>query len=53
MKNDRIHVIDKDSSFLHYARYEGMKKPRALCIDINDNVYVGEWNTTSLKVISR
>ena len=53
MKNDRIHVIDKDGGFLHFVRYEGMKKPRALCIDENDNVYVGEWNTTSIKVISR
>ena len=33
MKNDRIHVIDKDGGFLHFIRYEGMKKPRALCID--------------------
>ena len=53
MKNDKIHVIDKDGSFLHYVRYEGIKMPRALCIDENDNVYVGEWNTTSIKVISR
>ena len=53
MKNDRIHVIDKDGGFLHFVRYEGRKKPRALCVDENDNVYVGEWNTTSIKVISR
>ena len=53
MKNDRIHVIDKDGGFLHYVWYEGIKMPRALDIDENDNVYVGEWNTTSIKVISR
>ncbi|XP_078327598.1 uncharacterized protein LOC111117709 [Crassostrea virginica] len=53
MKNDKIHVIDKDCSFLHYVRYEGIKMPRALCIDENDHVYVGEWNTSSIKVISR
>nr|XP_022312588.1 uncharacterized protein LOC111117709 [Crassostrea virginica] len=53
MKNDKIHVIDKDGGFLHYVRYEGIKMPRALSIDENDNVYVGEWNTTSIKVISR
>nr|XP_022312587.1 uncharacterized protein LOC111117708 [Crassostrea virginica] len=53
MKNDRIHVIDKDGGFLHYVRYEGIKMPRAFCIDENDNVHVGEWNTTSIKVISR
>ena len=53
IKNDRIHVIDKDGGFLHFVRYEGMKKPRALCIDKNANVCIGEWNTTSIKVISR
>ena len=53
MKNDRIHVIDKDGGFLHFVRYEGIKMPRALSIDENDHVYVGEWNTTSIKVISR
>ncbi|XP_078327591.1 uncharacterized protein LOC111115561 isoform X1 [Crassostrea virginica] len=53
MNNNKIHVIDKDGSFLHYLWYEGIKMPRALCIDENDNVYVGEWNTSSIKVISR
>ena len=53
MNNDKVHLIDKDGSFLHYVRYEGIKMPRALSIDENDNVYVGEWNTTSIKVISR
>nr|XP_022312589.1 LOW QUALITY PROTEIN: tripartite motif-containing protein 2-like [Crassostrea virginica] len=56
MNNNKIHVIDKDGSFLHYLSYlwyEGIKMPRALCIDENDNVYVGEWNTSSIKVISR
>ena len=53
MKDDWIHVIDKDGSFLHYLWYEGINMPRALCIDENDNVYVGEWNTYSIKVISR
>ena len=33
MKIDRIHIIDKDGSFLHYVRYEGIEMPRALCID--------------------
>ena len=50
MKNDRIHVIDKDGGFLHFVWYEGMKKPRTVCIDENENVYVVEWNTTSIKL---
>ena len=28
IKNDRIHVIDRDGGFLHFVRYEGMKKSR-------------------------
>ena len=53
MKSEKIHVIDKDGRFLYYARYEGIKMPRALCIDEKDNLYVGEWNSSSIKVISR
>ena len=52
MKNDQIHVIDKDGGFLYTVQYEGIKMPRALCIDEEDNVYVGEWNTDSIKVFS-
>ena len=52
MKNDRIHVIDKNGGFLYTIQYEGIKMPRALCIDNKDNVYVGEWNTDSIKVLS-
>ena len=52
MKNDRIHVIDKDGGFLYTVQYEGIKMPRALCIDEKDNVYVGEWNIDSIKVLS-
>jgi hypothetical protein len=53
MKNDKIHVIDQDGGFLHYIQYDGMKKPRALCIDENDQLYVGEWDSDVIKVISR
>nr|XP_022308922.1 uncharacterized protein LOC111114752 [Crassostrea virginica] len=52
MKNDQIHVIDKDGGFLYTVQYEGIKMPRALCIDEKDTVYVGEWNTDSIKVLS-
>ena len=52
MKNDGIHVIDKDGGFLYTVQYEGIKMPRALCIDEKDNVYVGEWNADSIKVLS-
>lgn len=51
MKNDKIHMIDEDGEFLHYIQYDGMKMPRALCIDEKDNLYVGEWNCDVIKVI--
>lgn len=53
MKNDKIHVIDKDGAFLHHVTYDGIKMPRAICIDENDNLYVGEWHTDTIKVIAR
>jgi hypothetical protein len=53
MKNDKIHVIDQDGGFLHYIQYDGMKMPRALCIDKKDDLYVGEWNCDVIKLISR
>lgn len=53
MKNNKIHVVDKDGEFLHHVIYDGIKLPRALCIDKNDYVYVGEWDTDCIKVISR
>jgi hypothetical protein len=53
MKNDNIHVIDQDGGFLHYIQYDGMKMPRALCIDENEKLYVGEWNCDVIKLISR
>ena len=52
MKNDGIHLIDKDGGFLYTVQYEGIKMPRALSIGHRDNVYVGEWNTDSIKVLS-
>eukprot|EP00105_Crassostrea_gigas_P041866 XP_019926014.1 PREDICTED: uncharacterized protein LOC105335830 [Crassostrea gigas] len=53
MKNDKIHMVDKDGEFLHHVTYEGIRMPRALSIDSNDHVYVGEWDSDSIKIISR
>uniref|UniRef100_A0A8W8NTS0 Tripartite motif-containing protein 2 n=1 Tax=Magallana gigas TaxID=29159 RepID=A0A8W8NTS0_MAGGI len=53
MKNNKLHMIDKDGAFLYYVTYEGIRMPRALCIDENNHVYVGEWNTDVIKVIAR
>lgn len=43
--NVKLHVVDKDGAFLYHVTFDGVKMPRALCIDKNDSVYVGEWNS--------
>nr|XP_034321613.1 uncharacterized protein LOC105333286 [Crassostrea gigas] len=53
MNNDKIHVVDKDGEFLYHVTYDGIKMPRALCIDGNDRMYVGEWDSDAIKVIAR
>lgn len=53
MKNDRIHVLDKDGDFLYHVTYSGIKMPRAVCIDEKDRVFVGEWDSDAIKVIAR
>lgn len=53
MNNDKIHMVDKDGEFLHHVTYEGIRMPRALSIDGNDHLYVGEWDSDSIKIISR
>lgn len=51
MKNNKINLIDKDGVFFYYVIYEGMKMFWVLCIDEDDNVYVGEWDFDVVKVI--
>lgn len=53
MKKDNIHLIDKDGTFLYLITYDGIRMPRALCMDKNDTLYVGEWHTDTIKVIPR
>nr|XP_034321614.1 uncharacterized protein LOC117688059 [Crassostrea gigas] len=53
MKNDKLLVVDKDGEFLHQVTYDGIKMPRAVCIDENDRVFVGEWDSDAIKVIAR
>lgn len=56
MLNNTIHLIDKDGQFLHYVTYEGIRMPRALCIEETpdeDKLYVGEWDSDSIKILSR
>ncbi|XP_062588689.1 uncharacterized protein LOC134250341 [Saccostrea cucullata] len=52
MVKNRIHVINQNGELLHYIQYKDMHKPRALCIDEDDNMYVGEWLSEEIKVLS-
>lgn len=53
MKNERIHVVDKDVDFIYNVTYNGIIMPRAVCIDENDRVFVGEWDSDAIKAIAR
>ncbi|XP_062583820.1 uncharacterized protein LOC134245558 [Saccostrea cucullata] len=52
MVRNRIHSIDENGELLHYIQYKDMNMPRALCIDEHDNLYVGEWLSEKIKVLS-
>ncbi|XP_062585813.1 uncharacterized protein LOC134247470 [Saccostrea cucullata] len=41
-KNDSIDIIDQNGHFLRYIRC-GLSYSRGLCIDINDNLFVAQW----------
>lgn len=53
MKNNKLHMVNQDGEFLYHITYEEIRMPWALCIDKNDDVYVREWHTDVIKVISR
>ncbi|XP_062594985.1 uncharacterized protein LOC134256352 [Saccostrea cucullata] len=52
MKNDKIHMIDGDGGFVCYIQYENMEMPRALCVGKDNTLYVREWKSGSIKVVS-
>ncbi|XP_062575360.1 uncharacterized protein LOC134237283 [Saccostrea cucullata] len=52
MVKNRIYMIDQNGELLYYIHYSDMNKPRALCIDEDDNLYVGEWLFEEIKVLS-
>lgn len=51
MNNNTIHIIGPDGKINSYIK--NIIMPRALCIDKNDDLYVGEWGRDSIKVYSK
>nr|XP_022312749.1 uncharacterized protein LOC111117810 [Crassostrea virginica] len=50
--SDTVHLLDQDGGFLSVilSEQQGVKHPRGVCVDDENNLYVGQYNTNTVTV---